>query len=82
MKQIFWQPKALRQLRKMQEKEAKDNVYDAVEALSHFPNCPKIRKLRGREAYRLRIKGWRVIFRVTSNTITIEEIKKRDEHTY
>ncbi|MBN2409989.1 MAG: type II toxin-antitoxin system RelE/ParE family toxin [Candidatus Aminicenantes bacterium] len=82
MRQVFWKPKALRQLRKVQVEATKGVIYDAVETLTRFPDCPNVRKLKSREEFRLRVKGWRVIFRVSPNAITIEEIKRRDEQTY
>jgi mRNA interferase RelE/StbE len=82
MKRILWSPKALRQLRKIKNQESREIIYDAVDALTSFPKCSNIKKLKGRGEYRLRIKLWRVIFRESLDYIYIEEVKKRDEHTY
>ena len=82
MKRILWSPKALRQLRKVKDQQTRIRIYDAVEALKGFPKCSNIKKLRSRGEYRLRIKLWRVIFRESQDYLYIEEVKKRDEHTY
>ena len=82
MKCIEWTPKALRQIRKIHDQEIREIIYTAVGTLQRFPKCSNIMKLKGRDAYRLRVKKWRVIFRESLNNIYIEEVKKRDEHTY
>jgi mRNA-degrading endonuclease RelE of RelBE toxin-antitoxin system len=57
-------------------------IYNAVESLKDFPNCQNIKKLKDRNDYRLRIGNWRVFFTESAQIMYIEEIKKRDEHTY
>jgi mRNA interferase RelE/StbE len=43
-----------------------------------------IKKLVNREGYRLRVGRWRVIFDVFNEVkiVEIQEVLKRDEHTY
>lgn len=82
MKRIIWTTKALRQIRKIHDRETRELIFKAVGALNEVPKCLEIKKLRGREEYRLRIKHWRVIFSESKDYITVEEVKKRDEHTY
>jgi mRNA-degrading endonuclease RelE of RelBE toxin-antitoxin system len=54
--------------------------------LIEWPNASNIKALFDREDYRLRVGSYRVIFTVHPNgeitVIRIEEVKKRDEHTY
>ena len=83
VRRIFWSPKAFRQLRKIRDREEQVRIYDAVSQLVSFPNCRNVRKIKGAEGlYRLRVGRWRVIFSVSSEAITIEEVKRRDERTY
>ena len=51
-----------------------------------WPNVPDVKALTNRNDYRLRVGRYRVLFTVTPSgevtVILIEEVKKRDEHTY
>jgi len=82
MKRIEWKPKALHQLRKIKNQETRNLIYDAVDALKYFPQCSNIKKLKGRNEYRLRVSNWRVIFTDSLKILYIEEVKKRNERTY
>jgi len=82
VKCIKWTPKVLRQIRKIHIQKTKEKIYNEVGKLQDFPECSNIMKLKGREEYRRRVNQWRVIFRVSSDILYIEEVKKRDEHTY
>ncbi len=82
MKRIEWMPKALRQIRKINDQQTKNVIYDAVGTLENFPNCSNTKKLKGRDGYRLRVGRWRVIFTDSLRIIYIEEVKKRNERTY
>ena len=82
MRSIEWKQKALRQLRKIKDKKLRSMIYDAVGTLKTFPNCSNISKLKGRSEYRLRVGHWRVIFTDALQILYIEEVKKRNEHTY
>ena len=82
MKRIEWKPKALHQLRKIKSRDTRNLIYDAVDALKYFPQCSNIKKLKGRNEYRLRVSNWRVIFTDSLKILYIEEVKKRNEHTY
>ena len=82
MNQIKWRQKALRQLRKIKQANIREKIYDAVDALKDFPNCPNVKKIKTTEIYRLRVGDWRVIFTPTLEVIFIEEVKRRNEQTY
>lgn len=82
MKRIEWKPKALRQLRKIKNQETRNMIYDAADTLKYFPQCSNIKKLKGRNEYRLRVSNWRVIFTDSLKILYIEEVKKRNERTY
>jgi mRNA interferase RelE/StbE len=60
-------------------------IYDAVETLRNRPVCRNVKALTGHEyGYRMRVGDWRILFDVKDRIkiITIQEVKKRDEHTY
>ncbi|MGX3067129.1 type II toxin-antitoxin system RelE family toxin [Ursidibacter arcticus] len=83
---IKWQPKALKQLFKIDVRYI-PKIKQAVNSLVDFPNVLlDIKKLQGQESkYRLRIGGYRVVFEWIDGEpkiIEIQAIKKRDEQTY
>lgn len=82
MKEIGWKTKALRQLRKIRDPHEQERIFDSVEGLKFFPECPNIKKLESRNQYRLRVGRWRVIFSESLEIIEIQEVKIRDGHTY
>lgn len=83
MKQIQWKNKALRQLRKIKNKQDRTDIYEAVGKLALFPDCDDIKFIVNSDSlYRLRVKKWRVIFSSLLEIITIEEVKRRNERTY
>jgi mRNA-degrading endonuclease RelE of RelBE toxin-antitoxin system len=82
MRQIEWKKKAIRQIRKIKSQRTKNMIYDAVGSLKDFPNCPNVKKLKDRNDFRLRVGKWRIFFTDSLKILYIEEVKKRDEHTY
>ena len=82
MKSIEWNTKAVRQLRKIRDQRTQERIYNAVEGLKSFPECPNVKKLRDRDGYRLRVGRWRIIFTESLEIIKIQEVIARDEHTY
>jgi mRNA interferase RelE/StbE len=82
MKNIKWRPKALKQLRKIKDYHTRETIYNAVDELKNFPNCPNIKKLKDRDEYRLRVGRWRVFFTESFEILYIEEVKIRNENTY
>jgi len=84
MNDIQWTTKALRQVRKLPS-IAQGNIADAVTTLRAWPQVEQVKALRGGAGYRLRVGRYRVLFTVHGGIpliIRIEEVKKRDEHTY
>jgi len=83
---IQWKEKAWKQVKKIDDRKIKERILNSVKNLSEFPNCPNIKALTNHEyPYRLRVGNWRIFFSTTSGVvsiISIEEVKKRDEHTY
>lgn len=82
MKQIEWQIKAIRQLRKIKDKKMQTKIFDEVSKLKNFPNCKNLKKIVNSNKYRLRVGNFRVLFTEDLAIIHIEEVKRRDEHTY
>jgi mRNA interferase RelE/StbE len=82
---IFWQPKALRQLRKI-EPRANSQIRRAVtEELIDLSTARNVKALTNHAyGYRLRIGSYRVFFDFDGSirVVAIEEVRKRDERTY
>ncbi len=84
MNKIQWTNRALRQARKLPA-QVQSTIAHAVDTLGLWPHVEHIKALQGREGYRLRVGRYRILFTVHSGIpliIQIEEVKKRDEHTY
>jgi len=84
MNRIEWTTRALRQTRKLPPAE-QANIADAVAALRDWPHVEQVKSLTGKSGYRLRVGRYRVLFTIHAGiplVIRIEEVKKRDEHTY
>lgn len=85
MNAINWQPKALRQLRKI-DAHAGQQIRVAVS--SELLDLSKARNVKAlvkhAYGYRLRVGNYRVFFDFFGavRIVSIEEVKKRDEHTY
>ncbi len=85
MKEIVWQPKAKRQLKKIKDQRVKEGILDAVETLVSFPNARNVKALvKHKCTHRLVIESYRVLFNAfdSINIVSIEEVKKRNERTY
>lgn len=77
----------MRQLRKIAEQAKREAIYDAVQKLVTWPTCDcDIKRLQGREDYRLRVGDYRVVFEIdqhgTAIVVTISQVRKRNERTY
>jgi len=82
---VIWQPKALKQLKKIGDRIIQERILDATRGLAFFPDMANIRKLVSHEyGYRLRVGSWRILFNAFEQVsiVSIEEVKKRDERTY
>jgi mRNA interferase RelE/StbE len=82
---IDWQPKALRQLRKIDARAGKQ-IRDAVGTeLVDLAQARNVKALTGHEyGYRLRVGNYRVFFEFDGavRIVRIEEVRRRDERTY
>ena len=83
MYSIEWTRQSLKQLKRIQQQQQKQIVI-AVRELQNWPDCKNVKALQNRSSYRLRVGRYRILFDVEDDLriIEIEEVKKRDEHTY
>lgn len=85
MNSIYWQPKALRQLRKVDPKANRQIRSAVTTELTDLSIARNVKPLTNHECdYRLRVGSYRVLFNFdgTINVVSIEEVRKRDERTY
>ncbi len=84
MYDVLWEKKAFKQLMAIEYAQRTTITY-AVARLQNWPACSGVKRLAGHQyAYRLRVGRYRVLFDVEAavRIIRIEEVRKRDEHTY
>lgn len=85
MNVINWQPKALRQLRKIDAHAAKQIRTAVTAELADLSKATNVKALGSHEyGYRLRVGNYRVFFEYDGavRIVNIEEVRKRDERTY
>lgn len=85
MNSINWQPKALRQLRKIDARAGKQIRTAVTAELVDLSKARNVKTLTNHEyGYRLRVGSYRVFFEFdgTVHIVNIEEVRKRDERTY
>ena len=86
MNEIIWYNRARKQMKRL-PKHYREAIHDSVDLLVTFPKCERldITELKHhRYDYRLRVGRYRVLFDYATviKIIEIQEVKKRDEHTY
>lgn len=85
MNSIYWQPKALRQLRKI-DTQSNARIRKAItDELSDLSVARNVKALTDHEyGFRLRVGNYRVFFNFDGavHIVMIEEVSKRDERTY
>lgn len=81
MRVIDITPKAFKQMRHFPHGD-RAAILKAVKALKDWPDVRNVKSLTDREDYRLRVGSYRVFFVVAESTVTITEVRKRDERTY
>jgi mRNA interferase RelE/StbE len=82
---INWQPKALRQLRKLDVQAGKQIRNAVTTELVDLSKARNVKALANHEySHRLRVGVYRVLFNFDGavHIISIEEVRKRDERTY
>jgi mRNA interferase RelE/StbE len=85
MNSIYWQPKALRQLRKI-DAQSSGRIRRAVtDELCDLSLARNVKALTNHEhGFRLRVGNYRVFFNFDGavHIVSIEEVIKRNERTY
>ncbi len=85
MNSINWQPKALRQLRKIDAHAGKQIRAAVSSELVDLASARNVKALTNHEyGYRLRVGNYRVFFEFDGavRIVSIEEVRRRDERTY
>ena len=85
MNSINWQPKALRQLRKVDAHAGKQIRAAVSTELPDLSMARNVKALTDHEyGYRLRVGNYRVFFDFDGavRIVSIEEVRKRNERTY
>ena len=73
---VIWNEKAYEELEKLEPSISK-RIFKKVEELQENPYNKDIKRLKGIEAFRLRIGDYRVIFSVERETIKILKVGHR-----
>ena len=86
MNTIECSAKAVRQLRKIADKRKRQGIYAEAQQLANWPDLPgNIKRLQGRDDYRLRVSDHRVIFEIDQSStpiiVTTIQVEKRNERT-
>jgi mRNA-degrading endonuclease RelE of RelBE toxin-antitoxin system len=82
---INWQPKALRQLRKIDAHSGRQIRAAVNTELLDLSKARNVKALTNHEhGYRLRVGNYRVLFDFDGavQIVSIEDVRKRDERTY
>ena len=85
MNSIFWLPKALRQLRKIESRANKQIRGAVTNELSDLGTACNVSALVNHEyGYQLRVGNYRVFFNFDGavHIVCIEEVRKRNERSY
>lgn len=80
MKTIVFTPAALKQTDSL-PKAARHAIEKALDRLS-IETRGDVKKLRGRDGFRLRVGEYRVIFEETPTTIVVLAVTRRQTHSY
>jgi len=84
MNEIQWSTRALRQVRKLPDSDQR-KISEAAADLENMPNCTQVKALQNHSyGYRRRVGKYRILFNWedTIRIVSIEEVRKRNEHTY
>lgn len=85
MNTINWQPKALRQLRKIDAQAGRQIRSAVTDELGDLATARNVKALTDHQfGFRLRVGNYRVFFDFDGvvRVVSIEQIRKRDERTY
>lgn len=71
-------PQAVKYIKHLNE-PAKSRIIMALENLSQEPPQGDIKSLAGQESYRLRVGGYRILFKITDDIIKVHAIATRGQ---
>lgn len=83
MKTIKYKTKAIRQIKKIDNKKNKQLITSSINELKNYPD-PRlaIKKYKTTDLLRLKVKQWRIFFTADLDIVYIEQVRKRNERTY
>ncbi len=76
MYSILFAPSARRDYKKL-PRDIAENINAAIDALKNSPRPAGYKKLTNREAYRIRIGDYRVIYEIRDKTVTVLVVRIR-----
>lgn len=76
MYEIHFASSAVRDYKKLPDQEL-ENINDAIDALADNPRPQGYRKLKDRDAYRIRVGNYRVIYEINDKNVTVLVIRIR-----
>jgi mRNA interferase RelE/StbE len=76
MYDILIAPPAVRDYKKLPEQEVPD-INDAIDALAGNPRPPGYKKLKDRNAYRIRVRDYRIIYEIYDKQVMVLVIRIR-----
>lgn len=71
-------PKAFRALSRLNN-PARGRILRALDKLEEEPPQGDIKSLSGRDGFRLRVGGYRILFKITENSIAVSDIGVRGD---
>jgi mRNA-degrading endonuclease RelE of RelBE toxin-antitoxin system len=84
MNSVEYATRAVKQLRKLPAQDGRE-IRNACDGLAAMPDCTSVKALTNhRYQFRLRVGQYRVFFNYDGavRIVAIEEVKRRDDHTY
>lgn len=76
MHEIFIAPSAIRDYKKLPERDI-PAVNDAIDGLADNPRPKGCVKLKNRDAYRIRVRDYRIIYEINDKRVTILVLRIR-----
>lgn len=74
MYQILFSTQARKAIRKLPN-ETRSLIKESIEVLANNPRPRLCKKLSGREAYRIRVRDYRIIYRIIDTELIIDIVK-------
>jgi mRNA interferase RelE/StbE len=75
---VFLEKKAIKKLKRTNE-PLKSRIISALHGLGEEPPRGDVKSLHGRDDYRLRAGGYRVLYRIETDTVVVTNIAPRGQ---